>query len=123
MIKQEAEADRIESLLLTNAPLISCGTLVETQRVVQFWPGPKFLVWLDEVLDACAFQVVPVDADHVALARDGMLRFGKGRGMEPAALNFGDLFAYAAAKALDLPLLFTGDDFSKTDVRPVDLGS
>jgi ribonuclease VapC len=33
-------------------------------------------------------------------------------------LNFGDCFAYALAKAMNEPLLFKGDDFSRTDVRP-----
>jgi ribonuclease VapC len=33
------------------------------------------------------------------------------------ALNFGDTFSYALAKALDAPLLFVGDDFATTDVR------
>jgi len=35
-----------------------------------------------------------------------------------AALNFGDLFAYALAKLLH-PLLFKGENFSVTDVLPV----
>ena len=33
------------------------------------------------------------------------------------ALNFGDCFAYALAKHLAAPLLFKGDDFSRTDIR------
>lgn len=41
-------------------------------------------------------------------------RFGKGR--HPAALHFGDCFAYALAKKSDLPLLFKGDDFTQTDI-------
>jgi ribonuclease VapC len=41
-------------------------------------------------------------------------RFGKGR--HPAALNFGDCLSYAAAKLADYPLLFVGDDFSRTDL-------
>ena len=61
-------------------------------------------------------EIVSVDADQVATARDGMLRFGKGRGEEPAVLNFGDLFAYALAKRLGLPLLYKGEDFARTDV-------
>jgi ribonuclease VapC len=35
-----------------------------------------------------------------------------------AALNFGDVFSYALAKTRDLPLLFKGEGFSKTDIRP-----
>ena len=40
-----------------------------------------------------------------------------GRGQHPAQLNFGDCFTYALAKHEDLPVLFTGNDFSKTDVK------
>jgi ribonuclease VapC len=42
------------------------------------------------------------------------LRYGKGR--HAAGLNFGDCMAYAVAQAEGAPLLFTGDDFAKTDV-------
>lgn len=34
-----------------------------------------------------------------------------------ARLNFGDCFAYACAKAYRVPLLFKGDDFSRTDIE------
>ena len=40
-----------------------------------------------------------------------------GRGVHPAALNYGDCFAYEVAKQNDCPLLFIGDDFAKTDLR------
>jgi ribonuclease VapC len=39
------------------------------------------------------------------------------RQAEPACLNFGDLFAYALARRLNLPLLFKGEDFAQTDIR------
>jgi len=35
----------------------------------------------------------------------------------PAKLNFGDCFSYAAARVLKLPLLFVGNDFSRTDIE------
>ncbi len=34
----------------------------------------------------------------------------------PAQLNFGDCFAYALAKSLDVQLLYKGGDFGKTDI-------
>ena len=37
--------------------------------------------------------------------------------MIPAGLNFGDCFAYALALTTGEPLLFKGDDFSRTDVE------
>jgi ribonuclease VapC len=50
-----------------------------------------------------------------AAALDAYLLYGKG--WHPARLNLGDCFAYALAKALDAPLLYKGDDFSRTDIR------
>jgi len=41
-----------------------------------------------------------------------------GKGNHPAGLNFGDCFAYALAEQMNCPLLFVGDDFSKTDIVP-----
>ena len=60
--------------------------------------------------------VEPVDRDQAAAAADAYRRFGKGR--HPAGLNLGDVFAYALARTRGLPLLFTGDDFSRTDIDP-----
>ena len=48
------------------------------------------------------------------------MAFGKGSG-HPAALNFGDLFAYALAKVRNLPLLFKGADFAETDIQVADI--
>lgn len=52
---------------------------------------------------------------HAELAFEAFRRYGKGR--HKAALNFGDCMAYALARSLDVPLLYKGDDFSKTDIR------
>lgn len=57
----------------------------------------------------------PVTVDQGYVARQVFFDFGKGR--HPAALNFGDCFAYALSKAMNEPLLFKGEDFAKTDVR------
>lgn len=57
-------------------------------------------------------------AEHLPLheAALGAFRtYGKGR--HPARLNLADCFAYALAKTLDVPLLYKGDDFAKTDIR------
>jgi len=59
---------------------------------------------------------VPVAARQAEIALEGFRRFGKGR--HRAGLNFGDLFAYALARALDEPLLYQGADFAHTDVVP-----
>ncbi len=53
--------------------------------------------------------------DRRAGCRSQCRRYGKIVG-HPAALNFGDCFAYACAKALGVPLMYKGDDFSRTDL-------
>ncbi|MBB3999745.1 uncharacterized protein with PIN domain [Aureimonas pseudogalii] len=37
--------------------------------------------------------------------------------MHSTGLNFGDCFAYSLAMSFDVPLLFVGDAFARTDVR------
>ena len=60
-------------------------------------------------------KVIAVEPEMAALALDAFRRYGKGR--LPAALNFGDCFAYACAKHHGVPLLFKGNDFSQTDIE------
>ena len=60
---------------------------------------------------------VPITAKETDTALTAFARYGKGRG-HPAQLNLGDCFAYAMARNHNLPLLFKGDDFTKTDVEP-----
>ena len=59
--------------------------------------------------------VAMIEPAMTAAAVDAYQRFGKGR--HPAGLNFGDCFAYACARHLNMPLLYKGDDFSKTDIE------
>ena len=59
--------------------------------------------------------VEPVPAEARRLAIGAFARFGKGR--HPAALNFGDCFAYACAKQAGVPLLYKGEDFPQTDIE------
>ena len=60
--------------------------------------------------------VVPVTDRETETALDAFWRYGKGRG-HPAQLNLGDCFAYAMAKNHRKRLLFTGDDFDRTDIE------
>jgi ribonuclease VapC len=68
----------------------------------------------DRLLAKLGITLVDVTEHQIVLAREAFLRFGKGR--HPAGLNYGDCFAYALAKSLDVPLLFKGDDFGRTDI-------
>ncbi len=69
----------------------------------------------DAFARASHLVIVPFDELQARIAREAYRDFGKGSG-HPARLNFGDCFAYALAKATGEPLLFTGNDFSHTDV-------
>jgi len=60
-------------------------------------------------------ETISLDQTLADGAADAYRRFGKGR--HAAGLNFGDCFSYALANLEQVPLLFKGDDFSKTDVR------
>jgi len=69
---------------------------------------------LDLLLHKAKIDLVSFDIAQFELARLAYRRFGRGR--HPAGLNFGDFFAYALSRRSGEPLLFTGDDFSRTDV-------
>jgi ribonuclease VapC len=60
------------------------------------------------------FKYVPMGQRENDLALDAFGRFGRGR--HKAALNMGDCFAYACAKANSAKLLFKGGDFALTDI-------
>jgi ribonuclease VapC len=97
--------------------LISAANLLESAVVVEARRGEQAGRELDLLLHRAEVQTVSVDADQVKIARSAWRRFGKGR--HPAALNFGDCFAYALASATGEPLLFKGEDFGHTDVADV----
>ena len=65
-------------------------------------------------LDALGIRITAIGEQEFDLAADAYARFGKGR--HPAALNMGDCFAYACARAHGAKLLFRGGDFSQTDI-------
>lgn len=92
----------------------SAGSLIELAVVVQRRDiaSPDAL---DALLDALALVIEPVTDAQARLATAAYRRYGRGTG-HPAALNFGDCFAYALAKAMDEPLLYKGADFGLTDV-------
>jgi ribonuclease VapC len=77
-------------------------------------PNQAAAAW--EILHRSGLTIVPWTETHVSLAQDAFLRFGKGSG-HGAGLNFGDCMSYALAKSLDVPLLFKGNDFRRTDIR------
>jgi len=105
-----------EALASADRRAIGAPTMVELYLVTGGKGGAAMTERADRFVRDFAVEIVPFTAEHARFARDGWLRFGKGR--HPAALNLGDCFSYALAKARGEPLLFKGDDFSQTDVIP-----
>ena len=117
MLLAEPERDAYVALLAdAEDPLISAATLLEASIVMLAKTAEAGIRDLDELLATGGVRCVAVDEDQARLARDAFARFGKGR--SPAGLNFGDCFSYALAHAMDRPLLFKANDFTKTDVTP-----
>ncbi len=71
---------------------------------------------VNEFLTIASVRYVPITAEQARTALDAFARYGKGRG-HPAQLNLGDCFAYAVARDEGVPLLFKGNDFSRTDIE------
>lgn len=104
----------IASLEVEDDILISAGTVAEALIVAA---RRNVGAEMASIIDGLGFEVVsvtPAAARRIAQAYE---RWGKGR--DPAALNFGDCFAYEVAKEHACRLLFVGDDFSKTDIDSV----
>lgn len=111
------EPDRpelVRTIAAARRRLISSATLVESSIVVESRRGEVAGRELDLFLHRAMVETVALDEEQAQLARAAWRRYGKGR--HPAGLNFGDLFAYALARASGEELLFKGDDFAKTDV-------
>ena len=73
---------------------------------------------LERMRERLEIELVPVTLDQMRAAQQAWRDFGKGRGEQPAALNYGDCFAYALARTSNEPLLFKGNDFAQTDIPP-----
>ncbi len=104
----------IDAIEREDAIVISAGTLAETLIVA----GRRGIgAEAARLLDGLGVDVAPVTpaaARRVAQAYETW-----GKGIHPAGLNFGDCFAYGVAKEKACPLLFVGDDFSRTDIASV----
>ena len=103
-----------EAIAETDSPLISTATLLELHIVMLNRHGGRAGQLVDRLIQDAGFQIEHFTAQHLELALEAYARYGKGR--NSAGLNYGDCFSYALAKATGLPLLFKGEDFSKTDL-------
>lgn len=116
ILRDEPEKDRfVDAILAGNPRLMSAVSFQEAGMVIAGRHGDA-TAWeaLDALLARLHIEIVAHDAALAGAARTAFLRYGKGR--HPSGLNFGDCAAYALAQAHDVPLLFKGDDFARTDI-------
>ena len=98
---------------------IGAPTRLETGIVLTARFGPQGKTALARFLQENSIQTVTFEEAHASAALYAYSRFGKG--VHPAALNFGDCCTYGVALVAGEPLLCVEDDFSKTDLLLVSL--
>lgn len=114
LLGEPAAASLAEAIRRSAPRLLSAASLVEASHVVESRKGEAGGRELDLLIYRAGIEIVPVDAVQAEVARAAFRQFGKGR--HPAGLNYGDCFSYALAKVSEAPLLFVGEDFSRTDL-------
>ena len=114
---EERGADLLLDALLDEPCLLPAPAQTEFQRVAAL-RGAGF----DDIakdllgkLEHAGLEVTAYDRTHAAIAARAHAAYGKGNG-RGGLLNLLDLMVYAVAKDRDMPLLFTGRDFTSTDV-------
>jgi ribonuclease VapC len=120
MMVGEGDADELADLLGADRQrLYSAVSVWETiaglcRTYVFSIPSARTVV--QSFIELNDLKFVTIGERELELASQAYAEFGKGR--HPAALNMGDCFTYACAKANRARLLFKGEDFTKTDIVP-----
>lgn len=115
ILENEALARRL-SIAIKGASVrrISAASLLEASIVIYARMRDHGDRELDLLIHRMQVDIIPVTIEQVELARSAFRKYGKSQ--HPACLNFGDCFSYALSVSLAEPLLFTGNDFGRTDV-------
>lgn len=111
----EPEAEACIAVMERNeALLMSAGTLAQALVVGD---RRNLLPEVQRLVEGLGVTIVPLTAASALRVAQAYAIWGKG--VHPAGLNFGDCFAYEVARENDCPLLFVGNDFSRTDIQSV----
>lgn len=109
----EREADACASALeAEDRLLISAGTVAEALIVAA---RRNLGDALDQLIIGLNFEVVAVSAASARRIAEAYDKWGKG--IHPAALNFGDCFAYEVASRHGCRLLYVGEDFARIAIE------
>ena len=114
IVLEEPERRTFETMLARHDCVIGAPTVLEAQMAAFARGGRQGNRSLRHILFSPTVEIVDFTAQLEEIAFEAFERYGRGR--HQAKLNFGDCMAYAVAKRANAPLLFKGDDFSKTDI-------
>jgi len=118
ILKNEPEAEAYSKAIeAAKTVRISAASFLESHIVVDGYKNPILRARLEQIFENPGMIVEPVTFEQAKTARQAYRDFGKGSG-HPAGLNFGDCFSYALARDKREPMLWKGDDFGHTDLRP-----
>jgi ribonuclease VapC len=125
-LKIAVDTSALMAIVLDESTAERCSTAIESAEVLLISAGTvaECLIVADRrnvgeamslLITDLGFSIISFSAASARRVAQAYSKWGKG--VHPAALNFGDCFAYELAKYHDCPLLFVGDDFSKTDIK------
>ena len=115
ILVSEPEAERLSKAIDRDSiRLMSAATVLESAIVLHNLYGDAGSRELDLLIQRLGLEIRVIDHDQLEWARYACQKYGRGR--HSAKLNFGDCFSYALSKSTGEPLLFNGNDFSRTDL-------
>jgi ribonuclease VapC len=120
LIADEPDAARFVDLLARAERRLTSGLVIleaamRLSTLLQLAPV-RAEALIHMLLDEARITVIPIDGETATAAVAVFATYGKGRG-HPAQINLADCMSYACARTHGVPLLFKGDDFSRTDIE------
>jgi ribonuclease VapC len=106
-----------DALVHSPSSRMSAPSYVELCAIMQRPHRPEIGRIVDRLLDDYGIRIEPFDVGQARVAAQAYRDYGRGSG-HPARLNLGDSYSYALAHVTGEALLFRGDDFAYTDIRP-----
>ncbi len=114
----EDDIERIAKAITSDSKrLMSSFSVLESSIVIEAKKGEFGGRELDLLLHRCQIDIIAFNSEQLGVAKKAWRKYGKGN--HPAGLNIGDCCSYALAKYSREPILFKGDDFTKTDISIV----
>lgn len=114
ILLEEPDQFTMETAIQAATPAVmSPVNLWEVLARAQSIAGGNGATTAEALVAALGIEIPPRTSGDARAAAEAFARFGR---RTPAGLNLGDCFAYALSKTRSAPLLFKGDDFTKTDV-------